>query len=464
MILPIQPRCRSGFTFSNNCDPAVRLSYHDYLTTCESLIIKNPKRGSATQLGRDQWFPYYAGFSGDFASQLIASSGLTKGSLLMDPWNGSGTTTSLAVLHGYRAIGFDLNPVMVVVAKARLLPHSEFASIKPLLADILRKSARAKNAPDREDSLQIWFAPDAALAARRIEHAINNLLVSPLRTGSVLDSAQDISSIAAFFYVALFRAIRVLLHRFRASNPTWIKRPRTGNQRLRPAASQIRECFASCVTQMMGSALSTPAEWKHRTARPTIEVASSEDLPIRRETIDFVLSSPPYCTRIDYGIATLPELAVLGFELDKHLDELRARLIGTPTINSETPHQCTSWGNTCATLLERIGNHRSKAAESYYYKTYAQYFAAISQSFSELARCLKPRGQCVLVVQDSYFKDVHVDLASIFVEMGLAASLELRRRVDFPIARTFGSVNQGSRSYRAVSSATESVLCFVKCD
>jgi hypothetical protein len=366
------------------------------------------------------------------------------------------------MLNGHKAIGFDLNPVMVVVAKARLLPHSELPSIGPLLTDILRKSARAKNATDNGDSLQIWFAPGAAEAVRRIERAIYNLLVSPVNTRRVLDSAQDISSIAAIFYVALFRAVRLLLHRFQASNPTWIKRPRTANRRLRPAATQIRECFASSVTQMMRSALSTPAELNYRTACPIIEVASSEKLPVRRETIDFVLSSPPYCTRIDYGVATLPELAVLGFELDKHLDKLRARLIGTPTINSETPHPDASWGNACAALLERIGNHRSKAAESYYYKTYAQYFAAICRSFSELARCLKPRGQCVLVVQDSYFKDVHIDLATIFAEMGLAASLELRRRDDFPSARTFGSVNSRSRTYRKTSSATESVLCFAK--
>jgi hypothetical protein len=191
-------------------------------------------------------------------------------------------------------------------------------------------------------------------------------------------------------------------------------------------------------------------------------VASSDKLPVRRETIDFVLSSPPYCTRIDYGIATLPELAVLGFEVDTRLGELRARLIGTPTIHADTPMPNASWGNTCIALLERIRDHRSKAAKSYYYKTYVQYFAAMARSFSEMNRCLKLQGRCVLVVQDSYFKDVHIDLAAIFSEMALSASLGLRRQVNFTISRTFGSINSRSRRYRNASSATESVLCFVK--
>ena len=56
-----------------------------------------------------------------------------------------------------------------------------------------------------------------------------------------------------------------------------------------------------------------------------------------------------------------------------------------------------------------------------------------------MSRCLRRRGRCVLVVQDSYFKDVHIDLAAIFVDMALPVSLGLRRQVDFPISRTFGS-------------------------
>jgi hypothetical protein len=432
------------------------------LATCEQLVITNPKRGAAAQTGRDRWFPYYAGFSSEFAKQLIASSSLAKGSALMDPWNGSGTTTSFAALNGYKAVGFDLNPVMAVVARARLLPQCEIASVAPLLADILKKTARASREPDVRDSLGIWFAPDAAITVRRIERAIHRLLVSAAQSGGALDSVGDLSSLAAFFYVALFRAVRSLLHRFKGSNPTWITRPRTLGCRVRPDASAIRECFSDYVRQMVLTSLATPAEGEPRTTGSIIRVASSEKLPVPRGTIDFVLSSPPYCTRIDYGIATLPELAVIGFEVDRRLGELRARLIGTPTIHTDTPEPSTSWGNTCVELLERIRDHRSKAARAYYYKTYIQYFAAMAQSLSEVSRCLNRRATCVLVVQDSYFKDLHIDLAAVFAEMALSASLALCRQVDFPISRTFGSINSSSRSYRNTASATESVLCFAK--
>jgi len=36
----------------------------------------------------------------------------------------------------------------------------------------------------------------------------------------------DISDVASFFYVTLFRVVRDLTKPFRASNPTWLKRPK----------------------------------------------------------------------------------------------------------------------------------------------------------------------------------------------------------------------------------------------
>lgn len=432
------------------------------VAACDKLVIVNPKRGAASLSGRDCWFPYYAGFSSKFAGQLIASSQLAPGAILMDPWNGSGTTTSAALLNGHKPVGFDVNPVMAVVAKARLLPQSEICSVPPLLADIVAKAKCTKRQPQVGDPLTIWFTPNAAVAVRSIERAIYRLLVSADQDEDALDSAGDLSTLAAFFYVALFRAVRSLVHPFRASNPTWIIRPVSPNCRIKPKASKVWQCFSDYVTQMVSNSSSMLEKPKRRASDFTIKVASSDNLPLGRETVDFVLSSPPYCTRIDYGIATLPELSVLGFEVNKRLGELRARLIGTPTVQSDTPEPSNSWGNACVDLLERVSNHRSKAARSYYYKTYVQYFSAMSHSFSELGRCLKRRGQCILVVQDSYFKDVHVDLATIFAEMGRAAALDLCHQVDFPINRTLGSVNLKSRRYRRLSSATESVLCFVK--
>jgi hypothetical protein len=425
-------------------------------------VITNPKQRSSVADGRDGWFKYYAGFSAAFARELIRSSGLTGRSTFMDPWNGSGTSTAAAALCGHRVLGFDINPVMAVVGKARLLPGAELPSLAPLLADISRKAARFRHPLSEKDPLLTWFAPDAAAAIRRLDRAIYLLLVSTNAAESSVESASKMSAMAGFFYVALFRVVRGMLAGFRLSNPTWIGRPDCHHSRRRPSSASVLSAFAAQVGEMAEALMAEPSKWDLASADCTIQVASSECLPVPGNSVDLVLSSPPYCTRIDYGVATSPELAVLGFQLADRLRELRGALIGTPTILGSPLAPDERWGETCNAFLDHVERHPSKAARSYYYKTFIQYFAAISRSMSEISRCLKPRGACVIVVQDSYFKDLRTDLATIFTEMASENKLRLSRRVDFQMSRTMVNINTRSRRYRSSSPAVESVLCFAK--
>lgn len=428
----------------------------------DHLVITNPKRRWSVTEGRDDLFPYYAGFSGGFARELIGSSRLDRQAIFMDPWNGSGTSTVAAALYGVRALGFDLNPVMAVVAKAKLLPRAELPSVLPLTTDILKKIGDFPNRFVNNDPLLTWFAPSAAAAIRAFDRSIHMLLVSPHPTTSSVESASTMSLIASFFYVALFRTVRHLLVRFQPSNPTWITRPSSLQSRIRPSVAEIHSTFKTQLERMCRLIEAEPRELDLATTDCVIHVASSDSLPVKDNTVDFVLSSPPYCTRIDYGIATSPELAVLGFALADNLRELRRALIGTPTIHAMVPSPSAEWGITCNSFLDCVIKHPSKAAKSYYYKTYVQYFAAIARSISEIARCIKPQGKCVVVIQDSYFKDVRADLPLIFTEIASNSNLRLTRQADFPMSRTLVNINTKSRRYRANNCAIESVLCFAK--
>jgi DNA modification methylase len=427
----------------------------------DRFVIENPKRRPDSAAGRDDWYPYYAGFSGAFARKLIQSAGLRQDSTFLDPWNGSGTSTAAAVGSGYRAMGFDLNPVMAVVAKARLLPNIDAPSITPLLSEITRKSARQRIGTE-EDPLLTWFVPSAATEIRSIERAIHVILVCADQTSKSVDAASDMSSVASFFYVALFRTVRSLLGRFKASNPTWVTRPATLKSRIRPCAAEISRIFRQQVSIMSADIIAEPRQSHLANVECTVGVSSSENLPIRANSVDLVLSSPPYCTRIDYGVATSPELAVLGLRMDTQLRELRGKLIGTPTIQDSPPLPDSNWGPACSAFLKQVAQHPSKAAKSYYYKTYAQYFGGITRSLSEIARCVKPNGNCIIVIQDSYFKGIRADLATIFSEIAFAKRLVLSRRVDFPLSRTFAYINTKSRTYRSSTDSVESVLCYTK--
>jgi hypothetical protein len=427
--------------------------------------INNPKRNVKSRLGRAGWFPYYAGFSEDFAYDVIGTAGLKKQACVLDPWNGSGTTSSAATQLGFTAYGYDLNPVMAIIAKARLLNRGEFPSISPLTADIVKKAYLADTKLSKDDPLCTWFIPSSAREIRRIEIGIQTLLVDdstyiPIKQRIL--NQDNISDLAAFFYTALFRVIRSYIGKFTTSNPTWVKLPPHLNFRLRPHLDSILSKFKEEVQVMISSAENYLFDNNNLNQAAVIGVASSDLIPRPDNSADFILTSPPYCTRIDYAVATMPELAVLGYTIEGEVQQLRRNLIGTSTVSTMPLTPSIEWGQTCTEFLGRLQSHESKASKSYYYKNHLQYFNSIYLSLGEISRLLMPGGKGMIVVQDSYYKDIHNNLPQVFIEMALSHGLELERRVDFRQRRTMAGINPAVKPYRSTASAVESVLCFTQ--
>jgi len=424
----------------------------------KKLIITNPKR-TRSQNGRAAWYPYYAGFSYDFAHTLIESAKLPTGSLVMDDWNGSGTTTAAAAALNHHSYGFDLNPVMVVVAKARLLSTREHPSLEPLCTEIIDHAQTDDADSMLNDPLRLWFGENAANEVRKLERAIQHLLVdhNDYQAPATRADFDRISGIAAFFYLALFRTVRTLLKGFVPTNPTWVKTPRKPQARVRPTPETIFLAFRSEVTSMAD--VEDADVFERQQGETNIRINSSEALPLSDESIRLVVGSPPYCTRIDYAVATKPELAVLG-HTEESFRALREQLMGTSTVPKVAPAEEQQWGPTCLRFLHSVKRHNSHASDTYYYKNHVQYFRSLNQSIGEIRRVMRKDAQSVLVVQDSYYKDIRNDLAQVVTEIGFAHQLKVMQREDFSHSQTMAALNPSSRSYRKAFTALESVLVF----
>lgn len=196
--------------------------------------------------------------------------------------------------------------------------------------------------------------------------------------------------------------------------------------------------------------------------RAIISVNTSESLPLSSNSVDAIITSPPYCTRIDYAIATVLELAILGFSSENYLTELRNKMIGTPTIIKEPIEIKKEWGTFANTFLKLVAEHESKASRSYYYKVYLQYFNSMYNSIKEINRVMKGGSYCILVVQDSYYKDILIDLSTIFSEMGESLSWRVENKISYQNKRTLASIHQDTRKYRKSSAVSESALIFQK--
>jgi hypothetical protein len=337
-----------------------------------------------------------------------------------------------------------------VVARARLLGAGVWASIDPLGQDVVSHAAKV----DLDgDPLLFWFTPQAAGSLRGLQQSVHRLLVDPGSTSQpAYHGASGLSTLAAFFYTVLFRTVRVLIAPRGGTNPTWWKQVDEAD-RLDPSHEKIVNQFQASATEL---AAGLHRDNYDRGVDVQARLGDSRQLALDANTVDAVVTSPPYCTRIDYGVATRPELAILGAR-EQDLKQLRDQMVGTPTM---TGRRGTSeeWGATATAFLGGVAGHASKASAGYYTNYFRQYYAGMWESLGELRRVLKDGAPAVLVVQDNYYKDLHNDIAKILGEMATALEFETAKRHDFPVIRNRASMNPRTRQYRTRASAVESVL------
>jgi hypothetical protein len=428
----------------------------------KALEIISPKRSSQCQSGWDGFFPYYAGYPETFVRSLLTSAALPDDAVVADPWNGSGTTTYAASQLGHTSRGLDLNPVMVIIARARLLAPSEADSLEPLSAKLVKNLRVDPRNLAGDDPLLVWYMPPVAALIRAIEKRIRDQLVGKmtlLPTGTRLDR---ISGFAATLYVALFSVCRALASRFQSSNPTWLRHRRKGEVRIKARREEVIGAFLANI-RAMASALAARVELDPaERGEYEIRLADSTTASWKEGSIDMIITSPPYCTRIDYTAATRIELAVIEPLLQIQFRELGRQMIGSTRVPDHEIQVSEHWGDLCTVFLAKLKKHKSKASAGYYYKTHVDYFDKMARSLDRIASSMKDRASAIFVVQDSYYKDLHNDLPSIIVQMADAAGLKLRRRDDFHLSRSMAGINPHTKMYKRASGAVEAVLCLEK--
>lgn len=425
-----------------------------------SFKICSPKRTKVAQSDWQGFFPYYAGFPETFARALLQSAKLPRDALILDPWNGSGTTTYTASTLGLTSQGFDINPVMVVVARARLLSPSEADSIEPLTRETIRFSGLDEKTLDSDEPLSRWFSDKTAATLRTVERSVRQQLVGGMTvtpTGIKLDR---LSGLAATFYVALFSVCRQFAFPFLSSNPTWLRQPRRDEPKIEISREVIESKLLINLRSMAFALADRRDLLVTERGLAEIKLTDTTTTALSPDSVDMVLTSPPYCTRIDYTAATRIELAVLAPLARLMPTELSRQMLGSTRIPTRAIDICPSWGHRCHNFLEALRKHPSKASSGYYYKTHLDYFDKMSRSLRNLVHGLKPGGAAVLVVQDSFYKEIHNDLPSIVTEMCEAHGLRKRRREDFRISRSMSGINPFTRMYKRPSGSVEAVLCF----
>jgi len=339
---------------------------------------------------------YPAKFIPQLAARVIKEN-TQNGDLVCDPFMGSGTTLVEAIVNGRRAYGTDINPVAVLIAKAKTTPvdpsmlKSETDLIFGYLQAALQREKGQMLLSDasfdfpipKHDRIDYWF-PEK----QKRELA---LILSRIRT--IKDPSIQNFLLCAFSNILKGCSIWMM----KSVKPT-----RDLNKKPAPA-------YQSFVLQTKRMMKKNAEFWDVLGDRKIHCVCDNRDarkLDLKTESATLIVTSPPYVTSYEY--ADLHQLTALWLEYADDLKEFRNKFIGSIQKEDGDLELYSKLARETAENLKAKDRKEGTGAE--------RYFHEMQQCFEEMHRVLKPKGRAAVVIGDTDLKKVEIRNAEIFVQ------------------------------------------------
>jgi DNA modification methylase len=372
------------------------------------------------QLPVHRWFRYSAGFSAEWAGQVIGEA-VSAGSVrVLDPFAGSGTVVLEAECAGVEAMGVEAHPFIARIARAKLLGGEDPKSLRRMGARIVEAAERDGGSAEGYGALIAKCYPAKTLEKLdALKHAWAKL--------------QDASPAAELCWLALVSSLR-------AASPVgtaqwqYILPKKTKAKSMEPHLA-FEERVAMMASDMI--------LWQKRNPRLEGRVLCEDARAcsgVPDGWADLVITSPPYANNYDYADATRLEMTFLG-EINGWGD-LQAAVRGR-LVRSCTQHVAPYAGRThevlkdallkplagelvevCGRLEVEKENHGGKKQ---YHAMIAHYFLDLAKVWKALRRVVKTGGRVCFVVGDSAPYGIYVPVERWLGELAVAAGFKAFR-------------------------------------
>ena len=395
------------------------------------------------QLSFQRWFPFKEAFAPQFVANVIQRQSRASG-VVLDPFAGSGTTALTAQYLGWKPCTIEVNPFLADLVEAKLTRYDPMRLAKTWRG--LRKNVAAQR-----------------VSLKTVYSEAPPTLCEPGVDGRWVFAATVLRRITAYrlciealpdpehrrFFRVLLGATLIPLSNVVISGKG--RRYRRGWELLQRTASDVDHMMDDSVERALADvAHDERKEWNYQVMRGDARIATASAPPIH-----LAIFSPPYPNSFDYTDIYNIELWVLGYL--KSADDNRALRRATVHSHVQLVRE-PSHAPACVELadcLEALKNARSRLWSKHIPEMVGSYFADLSRVMQMVGRKLRPGGEAVVVVGDSRYDTVYVDVASILTDIAKAHGFSLRNRESIRAMRV--SPQQGGQH-----GLTETALTFVR--
>ena len=388
------------------------------------------------QSRRRHLHPFPARMAPQLATEALAR--LPGQSVVLDPMCGSGTVLQAAAAAGHRTVGFDLDPLAVLIAGVATSGISG-ASVRRLCRVMVDDADRRANRQpiwqlqDAETSnfVDYWFGPGQQPYLRKLAVSLHG------RGGATADALR----------VALSRTIITKDHGASLARDVSHSRP---HRVTLENSYDVRTGFLTAA-ESVSSWLDT-----HRSqSSASVRIGDARSLPHRLDGgVDVVITSPPYLNAIDYLRGHRLALVWLGHQLPS-LRSIRADSIGAERALRDPGDKVLRIARVAAAYRELPDRERGMLF---------RYAVDLLRVMSGVARVLRADGEAVLVVGNSNLRGVFVRNSKAVSEAAVLAGLtpvsEAER--ELPAQHRYLPPPRASGRSLDLRMNTESVLVFRK--
>lgn len=403
----------------------------------------DPAFASNKTLPLHRWVPWIAGFSSDFVKDALTRYLNGKGTVL-DPFSGVGTTLIEAFLLGHNVIGFEVNPYPALACRTKLYAYR--VATETLRFEILRFQAfynekvisgyKPKSILPKGFKTRSEFYSPQVLHKVLILHDFIETIESP--------DLQDLFKLA-------FASTMVRYSNY-SYEPSLGRRVSGGKEEI--GDFPVGQTILSKLWEMVHDIAWFQAHLQNDKASAQVindSFFQYEDY-LTPESVDLIVTSPPYLNNYHYNRNTRPQLYWLGYaQCPQDLKYLENANFGKfwQTVRDQ---DCLdlSFSLSGTDIAERLQALRQLHPEKGIYggNGWANYSASYFNDCYRFAMginyVLKPGGIALVVIGNSILQGILIPTDQYFAKIAESVGLELVR-IDMPrTTRVGNSIIQSS--------------------
>lgn len=382
------------------------------------LVHAHPRSAEPFQ----RWFRYREGFAPELITRAMNSLSIPCNRVL-DPFCGAGSTLLAASHAGVESIGFDVNPIVALVARSKTHSYSpsDLVDIRVALSQMNGIAAGMPQSPRPGLSiLDKVFRPDVLDALLASRYVIDQLPGGRARdflmTGwlAILEGVSN-----------TFKEGNGIKYRNRRRTPTgyvlipWESVPGYTEDGWNLVRHRLARQFEAMLADIEpGAAHPTPT---------ILEESSISGIEaVAPRSISLCIFSPPYCNNFNYMKIFKLELWMSG--LVSSYGEIRAisqkalRSHVEMRIEEPTDAQLPAELRTLVQMIDRTRLWNAKIPP-----TVLAYFADMQELLSGVFQALQPGGECHIVVGNSAYGGVIIPTDSLVARIGETLGFSVQR-------------------------------------